>query len=321
VDEERRVGLGHRFRGRLRSARRLAARFALVEEEREARTKAITTSSETVLAQIARLREDALRIQREHVAILRLLGTGPDADGPPARPAALVRGRLFQEIERGSRAEVLARFAPYLPYFEGLDPIVDLGCGRGEFVELVAASGRSAYGVDSDPQAVQECVEAGFDVRREDLMEHLAELPASSVGGIFCAQVVEHLPPDLIPPLLEQVSRVLKPGGAALFETPNPATFATHVQSFWRDPTHIRPVPEATLSFAARSAGLVVEEVLYSSRPPDEERLQPLSVETSIPELASAVVAFNHTTERLNDVLFGFQDYAVLIRKPAGGPG
>ena len=118
--------------------------------------------------------------------------------------------------------------------------------------------GLEAYGVDTDADSVRRCTAIGLDARQENLFDHLAGLGDESLGGVFCSQVVEHLPPDLLPTLMEQIARVLRPGGVAVVETPNPASFATHVQSFWRDPTHVSPVPDVALAFAARTAGLVV---------------------------------------------------------------
>jgi O-antigen chain-terminating methyltransferase len=129
--------------------------------------------------------------------------------------------------------------------------------------------------------------------------------------------VVEHLPPDLLPELLEEIGRVLVPGGVAVVETPNPATFATHVQSFWRDPTHIRPVPAVALAFAARTAGLVVRTTVYGSLPPDSERLKVLDAAPEDSTLHTIVEAFNGLTAQLNELLYGYQDYALVLEKPA----
>jgi SAM-dependent methyltransferase len=299
------------------------ARLALVDEERDRRMRALGSvqhSLEQLGANLERQRQDSRRNQRENSAILRLLrgDRSGDADASSAPGASFVsRSGLFTEIERGSRAEVIAKFAPYVERFRGKEPVADLGCGRGEFIEVAGRGGVSAYGVDTDPDAVTACRERGLDVRQEDLVEHLRALPDDSIGGVFCAQVVEHLPPDLLSPVLDEVARVLRPGGVVVIETPNPATFATHVQSFWRDPTHIRPVPEAALSFAARSAGLMVDDVLYTSPVAEGDRLQPLQLEAASPEVRTLTEGINRTIEQLNDLLYGFQDYTLVASKPA----
>jgi SAM-dependent methyltransferase len=312
--------------GRFMSLRRWLARFALVDQERDRRVEQTRQTIDELEARldIQRLTEAVHRIQQENAALLRLLS------GPKAEPEAVAKattsdgGRdsvsrleLFGEVERGSRAEVIEKLGTYVAAFHhGAGPVCDLGCGRGEFLELAKAAGLKAYGVDSDEESVAACRALGLDARQEDLFEHLRGLPPSKLGGVFCSQVVEHLPPDLIPELMEQVHRVLAPGGIAVFETPNPATFATHVHSFWRDPTHVRPVPEPSLSFAARAAGLVVEDVRYTSRVVYEQRLAPLRTDARSDEIRAVAEQVNAIVERLNDLLYGYQDYALIVRKP-----
>ena len=317
----------------LRPVRELMAKFALVDEERGRRVRstevAVSESEQRVLAELRpeldRLREEVRRAQRENAALLQLV-SGPqrvsDEDLAAARERVVdtpgvSRAGVFAAVERGSRAEVLAKLEPYLAWFRGHEPIVDLGCGKGEFLELAAREGLKAYGVDSDPEVIAYCEEIGLDGREEDLLEHLRGLGDGAVGGVFCSQVVEHLPPDVMAGLVGEVARVLAPAGVALFETPNPASFATHVQSFWRDPTHIRPVPEAALSFAARTAGLIVEDVVYTSLPTEQDRLPAITLEPKDPELRDAVAGLNRVIAQLNGLLYGPQDYALIASKPA----
>jgi SAM-dependent methyltransferase len=296
----------------------------------------------TVLDRVARLESEAKTIRRENASILRLLGQTSDeahfeanegafsgeeptspsrheaSDSSPV-PVAISTKALFAEIERGSRAEVISKLRPYLQHFTGKRPILDLGCGRGEFLELATQSGLSAYGVDTDPEAIQLCRGLGLDGRREEILEHLTGVANRSLGGVFCAQVVEHLPAEALEPLLAEIARVLEPGGVALIETPNPATFATHVQSFWRDPTHVRPVPEAALAFRARTAGLEVERVIYTSLPPEEDRLQRIQLAMPDPAIQAIVEALNRLVGQLNELLYGYQDYALVAVKPPEG--
>jgi SAM-dependent methyltransferase len=311
--------------GALMSFRRFLARLALVDQERDRRIEQTRKAIDDLEARldIGRLTESVRRIQEENAALLRLLS------GPKEEPEAVARattsdGRdsvsrleLFGEVERGSRAEVIEKLGKYVAAFDAAGPVCDLGCGRGEFLELARARGLEAYGVDSDEESIAACRALGLDARQEDLFEHLAGLADGSLGGVFCSQVVEHLPPDLIPVLMREVQRVLVPRRAAVFETPNPATFATHVHSFWRDPTHVRPVPEPVLSFAARTAGLVVEDVLFTSRVVYEERLASVRTDSRDDDLRSIAEQINVIVERLNDLLYGYQDYALIVRKPA----
>jgi SAM-dependent methyltransferase len=303
--------------------RRFLARLALVDHERDRRVEHTRKAIDELEARldIKRLTETVQRIQQENAALLRLL-SGPKEDPAAVTRASRSPGRdavsrleLFGEVERGSRAEVIEKLGSYLGQFKE-SPVCDLGCGRGEFLELARARGLDAYGVDADAESVAACRALGLDARQEDLFEHLEGLADSSVAGVFCSQVVEHLPPDLLPGLLDAIHRVLAPGGVAVIETPNPATFATHVHSFWRDPTHVRPVPEPVLSFAARAAGLVVEDVVYTSRVAYQERLAPVRTDTRDDDIRAVAEQINAIVERLNDLLYGYQDYALIVRKP-----
>jgi SAM-dependent methyltransferase len=304
--------------------RRFLARLALVDQERDRRIEQTRQAIDDLEARIdiERLTESVDRIQQENAALLRLL-SGPKEESEAVAKASASDGRdsvsrleLFGEVERGSRAEVIEKLGAYLAVFAGVGPVCDLGCGRGEFLELAKARGLEAYGVDSDEASVAACRALGLDARQEDLFEHLAGLPDAGLGGVFCSQVVEHLPPHLIPTLMQAVHRVLVPGGVAVIETPNPATFATHVHSFWRDPTHVRPVPEPALSFAARTAGLVVEDVRYTSRVVYEQRLAPVRTDARDEAIRAVAEQINTIVERLNDLLYGYQDYALIARKP-----
>jgi O-antigen chain-terminating methyltransferase len=315
----------------LRPLRRFLSRLALVDEKQDAVRREVAEVAAyegRILQEVKTLRAELGRVRRENAAVLRLVAgpkleaSGPDSGEWPAvmvLPGAsrLNRQTLFSELERGSRGDVMATLEGYVPMFEGRAPVIDLGCGRGEFLELAGRRGLRAYGVDTDADAIAACRTLGLDARQEDLFEHLPGLAAASVGGVFCSQVVEHLPPDLLPELLEEIGRVLVPGGVAVVETPNPATFATHVQSFWRDPTHIRPVPAVALAFAARTAGLVVRTTVYGSLPPDSERLKVLDAAPEDSTLHTIVEAFNGLTAQLNELLYGYQDYALVLEKPA----
>jgi SAM-dependent methyltransferase len=296
---------------------------------------------------LQRLAEEVERVLEDNAAIFTLFaerGVGPAASGqmpergrklaheilaeatgepppgtigtPAAFPDVPTTDELFRELERGSREEVLEKLRHYMGLFAGKGPVLDLGSGRGEFLELAAQSGIDAYGVDSDAEAVAFCKGLGLDARHDDLFDHLRGLAPGSLGGIVCMHVVEHLPPETIAGFFRDIARALQPGGIAAVETPNPASFSTHVNAFWRDPTHIRPVPSVTLASAARQAGLVVEDVVYLSPAPDEARLKQIEVSTDDPVLRGAVDDVNRALGQLNGLLYGPQDYSLVARKP-----
>lgn len=262
----------------------------------------------------------ALRLKKENAAILRILGRQDlieDADDDIADQLPIARSTLFAEIEGGVEEERSEKLQRYLPYFaDAQGPVVDLGCGEGEFVALLRDQGREAYGIDLEEDAVERGRANGLDLRHGDLFAHLESLEDGSLGGAFSAQVVEHLPAQMLAPLFELLYRKLRSGARVVVETPNPATFATHVHSFWRDPTHTRPVPLPALDFDARTAGFVSEQTIYSSPTPMDEKLQRIELEPHDPMLRELVSRFNQNAEKLDDLLYGWQDYALVVRKP-----
>jgi SAM-dependent methyltransferase len=272
----------------------------------------------------SRLADHVAQIEHERTAILRHLTASSTNDWElPSRtdeaPAATVPSSwyaIFEAVERGSRDDVMRSFRRYVPLFGEQGPVADLGCGQGEFLQLADAFGLPAYGVDASQAAVEACRSFGLRVELADLFDHLAGVDSDSLGGAFLAQVVEHLHPEQLHSLCQLLERSLRPGGVVVIETPNPASFAVHVQSFWRDPTHIRPVPPQLLGFSARTAGLVVEQTIYSAPPPDEYRLAGLDLDPESAELRLVVKRFNESVDVLNELLFGPQNYALVLRKP-----
>ena len=252
---------------------------------------------------------DAAARTREPSPIAELVPASVPSITPPVS-----KQRLFDVRERGSYASVLEKLSVYRARLEGHEPLVDLGCGRGEFLEVARQAGVVAYGVDLSAESVEEARARGFDARREDLFEHLRAAAPATLGAVVSSQVVEHLPPDRLPELFELIGRALRSGGICIIETPNPATFATHVQSFWRDPTHIRPVPAEALTFWAKTAGLAVEQIVYSAPMPEGDRLKAVAYAAEVE--TPLVIAFNGLVEQLNDLLYGCQDYALIATKP-----
>jgi O-antigen chain-terminating methyltransferase len=215
----------------------------------------------------------------------------PNTQHPP-----LDYGR-FSERFRGSSEYVAASLKFYLPYFQGRQNVIDLGCGRGEFLELMQQQSIPARGVDSDPESIALCRLKGLAADQADLFAWLAELPEATLDGVFCSQVVEHLPPERVPELVALAARKLGASGLLVIETPNPeclAIFATH---FYLDPTHTRPVPSALLHFYFEESGFGGMEV--HQRSPAVE---------SFAELAEL-------PEPLRRRFFGGLDYAIVGRK------
>jgi SAM-dependent methyltransferase len=157
----------------------------------------------------------------------------------------------FEQLFRGPAERVAEFQRPYLTLIAAHEPVLDIGCGRGEFLTLLAQEGIAARGVDSDAGMVARCRALGLDVEHGDGIEHLAGLPDGSLGTIFSAQVIEHLPHEQLRRLLELSLRKLAPGGLFIAETVNPHRISS-LKTFWVDLTHQHPIfPEVALAICA----------------------------------------------------------------------
>ncbi|MBN2055529.1 methyltransferase domain-containing protein [bacterium] len=260
-----------------------------------------------------------LRLQH---AKLERLGAAPAAptvskvDGAPSREQVLDDFAYFQfeELHRGAPADLRSRFASYVPLFTR-GPVMDLGCGRGEFMELMTEHGIEVHGVDLNTDMAATCVAKGLKVTRGDAMDHLRALPDGALAGIFSAQLVEHLKPVEVMALIREAHRTLEEDGILLIETINPASFHALSHSFFLDPTHIWPVHPDTLTFLLHAAGFSRVEILPRSPVPDETRLPRLAPPAAAPdELRQVVQVANGVIDQLNDILYGFGDYAAVAR-------
>src|SRR2546425_4956373 len=261
--------------------------------------KRLWADLERIRLEYERLIHTELRVVRQRAAVMQPapapspLAVGQT--GTPA-PAEFDYGR-FAERFRGSEEYVRENQRFYLPFFAGSQNVLDIGCGRGEFLDLMREAGIPARGIDLSDESVALCLHKGLDAQPADLFAYLEDLPDSTLDGIFCAQVVEHLPPDRLPHMIRQTAAKLARGGVISIETPNPeclAIFATH---FYLDPTHTRPIPHALLAFYLEEYGLGRIEV---------HKLTP-AVE-SMPSLAGL-------PEEFRNAFFGGLDYAIVGRK------
>ncbi len=236
-----------------------------------------------------------LRIVRQRGAAQAAAASTPpvlhpsDFDGAPR-----IDWLRFADRFRGPEEHVRKAQATYLARFAGASGVVDLGCGRGEFLEAAKAAGILARGIDLNPETVALCKSKGLDAQTADLFEYLNTQVDDSLGGVYCSQVIEHLPPARVPELVRLAAAKLKRGAWMAFETPNPeclAIFATH---FYLDPTHTRPVPPMLMAFYLEEAGLGRVEIV---------RLSP-AVDT--------VPAVGELPEAVRNSLFNGMDYAIF---------
>jgi SAM-dependent methyltransferase len=222
---------------------------------------------------------------------------------------------LFEERFRGSREEITKRQLEFLPYFEKCSRVLDIGCGRGEFLEILKDHDIGSIGVDSDLDMVAYCRSRKLEVEHSDAIAYLETLENESLDGIFIDQVVEHLEPDYLIRLLALCHQKMKSGYYIVVETVNPLSFVSFV-NFYIDMTHKKPVHPETLEFLLSAAGFLECERKFFSPVPEEGRLKKIegSVDMNAAE-SSNIEIYNHNVEMLNSVLFGAQDYVVIGKK------
>lgn len=240
-----------------------------------------------------------------------------------ADPVPLMRAREeygYLELEhyhRGTREEILERFAPHLRYLEGRQRVLDLGCGRGEVLELLREKGIGALGLDNNEQMVAVCRDKGLEAVQADLFDYLEEAEPAAFDGVISLHVIEHLPVDSLDRLARLAWRALAPGGVVLLETPNPLSVVVAARNFWIDPTHRRPVHPESLKLLLELAGFEEVERLDLHPFTDTERLPEIDVAELPEEQRVLADRINDLRDRLDGVLYGAQDYAMVGVKPA----
>jgi len=174
----------------------------------------------------------------------------------------------FEDRFRGTREEIKERLRIYLPYIKEANietsssPILDLGCGRGEWLELLKENGYIAKGVDFNRVMVRQCQEFGLDVIESDIIEYLRNQQPNSLSAITGFHILEHLSLKTIISLFDEALRILKSGGIAIFETPNPENLIVASCNFYLDPTHRNPIPPRLLNFLIESRGFNKTEIV-----------------------------------------------------------
>ncbi|MBM3293791.1 MAG: class I SAM-dependent methyltransferase [Candidatus Aminicenantes bacterium] len=270
---------------------------------------------------LAQAYEDAAALMRTSARLKEQLGrlqAALEAKEPPSSESvkAVLEpvedwGYLrFENRFRGTPEEIKRRQAAYVSLFPAEGPVLDLGCGRGEFLELLRERGRSGSGVDLNEAMVGTCRGRGLEVARQGLLEALAAKPDGSLGGIFSAQVIEHLPPAGLRRLVELAFAKLAPGGLIVLETVNPLSVFALVQIYFLDATHRAPVHPEALRFLLEASAFEEVEI----QPVGDlasEKLEPL------PGADATASLLNRNIDRLNALLFAAPGYAAVGRKKA----
>jgi 2-polyprenyl-3-methyl-5-hydroxy-6-metoxy-1,4-benzoquinol methylase len=258
--------------------------------------KQLSQDFQKVRAEYGQMIHDELRIIR-----LRQASAAPPIVAAPPQPVVSQPPSLdytrFAFRFRGPEAHVRRTEEFYRPFFANCRDVLDIGCGRGEFLEMMREMEISAKGIDLGDESVAQCRDKGLTAEVADLFTYLGPATSGEFDGIFASQIVEHLDPAILPEMIRLCAASLRRGGVLAIETPNPECLAIFATYFYLDPTHTRPVPRQLLEFHMEESGLGSIEI---------HELSP-AVE-SMPELAEL-------PENFRKRFFGGLDYAIIGRK------
>ena len=216
--------------------------------------------------------------------------------------------RRLEDALRGSEAEVRADVAHYVQLAMEHQPVLDVGCGRGEFLAACRDAGIRARGVDTNERSVADLKAQGFSVALAGVPECFGPHEDGTLGAVLAMHVVEHLPAEVLFALFRESKRALREGGLLMIETPNAESIAMSASDFWRDPTHLAPRHAAALTTLAREHGFAIDEIRAVHELPEGTRIPIL--ESDAPELQRVIHA-------INDRLFAPQDLRLILRRTA----
>jgi SAM-dependent methyltransferase len=300
-----------------------AESMAARERRYETRAAALAASHDELRTIVAVAQQALVALKRQ---VERLAPGPPPSDAEPsgsripdpgsrAFAASLDAYKYvgFEDEFRGSREVIRARFESYLPLFEGRTDVLDVGCGRGEFLDLLEARGVRAKGIDLNHEMAEVCRARGLDVTEAEAVGYLSSLANESLDGIFSAQVVEHLEPGYLLRFLELAFVKLRPAGRLVLETLNPACWAAFFDSYIRDITHVWPLHPETLKYLVLASGFTKAAIEFRSPVAEQDRLQTMAVPaTTDARFADLAETFNGNVEKLNARMFTFMDYALV---------
>ena len=282
-------------------------------------TEGIDTGQASMRQELALLHRTADLQRQSYVEITRRMARSGEIgreEIQPERPRPEHSGeddpfvdlfyREFEDRFRGSREEILERLREYLPYVAFLkeEPhrgsVVDIGCGRGEWLEILREEGIDAIGVDLNERQAQAAKDLGLNVVIADALGWMGQQQDRSVSLLSAMHIIEHMTFGQVVDFLKEAARILKPGGGLLIETPNPESLIVGGYKFWLDPTHVRPYPPELLSQLLASFAFGQEQVL---------RLHPDGRNREYRDI-------HGLAKPITDLLVGPLDYAILCRKP-----
>ena len=290
-------------------------REALAARERrmEAAFEQLRAEQQELRTVVAVLRQSQHDLVRRGEPLGSPAAGGPE--GPPLRTnsseALSAKYVGFEDQFRGAPEEIRARLAGYVELFAGASDVLDIGCGRGEFLALLKERGIRARGIDVNDSMVEVCVQKGLEATKADALAYLQAQPAGSLGGLLAAQVVEHLEPAYLTNLLDAAYAALRPGAPIVLETINPACWFAFFESYVRDITHVRPLHPDTLKFLLQASGFGGVEIRYQAPYPEHHKLQRVAPAA----MGDAAETLNANVDKLNSLLFTYLDYAAIARR------
>ena len=283
----------------------------LLNEAQQAIISSSMHHTEQVVNEVRSHLERELNVAKRDLDNIRRMAStqAPTASSLPPAPQApvVIDDALYISLEdhfRGDKATVHQRQMEYLPYINHIVsdqfPLIDLGCGRGEWLQVLKDNQIAARGIDNNTACVAECIENGLSASLGELLDTLSQFPDASCGSVTMFQVLEHLPFDVVVNVLREARRVLIPGGVFIGEVPNTETLRVGASTFWIDPTHQRPLFPAVLAFLASSVGFAGVTGKYSS---------PLA---STPDLTGLPDNATKTILELHHAINGPGDFALI---------
>lgn len=219
----------------------------------------------------------------------------------------------FEQRFRGDEQAVKEKLSRYIPVFSQVDDILDIGCGRGEFIELLMHEGKKAVGIDISESMLKRAAEKGIKAEKFAALEYLRQQHDNSVGGIFSAQVIEHLTPEYLRDMVRESFRVLKPDAPILLETINPLSLFALSNIYFLDASHHKPLHPEYMRYLLESSGFSDVKIIYTDEL-NEEKLVEIGPENP------AAREFNTNVDKLNKILFSSPVYAVSGIKAQNTP-
>jgi len=235
---------------------------------------------------------------------------------PPTDADEVMNYFLFEEQYRGSTEDIKQRQSIFLDHFKNCQSVLDIGCGRGEFLSLLKENGIGAKGIDLNEDMILFCQKNGLDASQGNALTYLQSFKDKSLDGVFSGQVIEHMQPDELISLVKLCYDKMKFGTHFVAETVNPTCLSVFAKSFYMDLSHVKPIHPATIKFLMESVGFRDVEFKFFSPHPDEAKLEKFEVVGGIDDVGRRQLeVMNANIDKLNGLLYGYQDYAVIGKK------